>query len=379
MGIDFTLLERKLAEHKVYDAWQYVVSLQETLLYMNTSYEMLLKVYEHRKNVISATENEILETALKNGKATIGEKDLNKTALDIGGYVIDDVIFLRKTAIEFFHYARINMDILFQIVNAALLGDKSYSVTDKGLLRKVLNELRQKPEFMDLLNLLDVNKTNPSFEYLSAFDNYMKHIKTVLITVKNSFIIGDTEEFIINEFCNEGVFYKTENAIDKIREIQNYVFQTIDIILLEVLKQIPNCLDNSQRIQEIKFKMQFKETKKGNVLEHITFFIEVENDLNDLPQEIKVLPLIIKPNDEIYSCDFKFDKIFIRKKDCDETSIMGCAELKNGFETNEFYRIFKVKPCQVVDYFNYITTFQAKYNKVTMNIYAMEGQMLFIS
>lgn len=38
MNIDFRLLERSLAEHKVYDAWQYVKSLHETLGYMNMSF-----------------------------------------------------------------------------------------------------------------------------------------------------------------------------------------------------------------------------------------------------------------------------------------------------------------------------------------------------
>ena len=376
MNIDFRLLEKRLAEQKVYDAWQYVESLHETLLYMTTSYEILLKVYEHRKDIIAATENEVFDNVIKNGQGTIGEKELRKTELDIGGFILDDTIFLRKTAIEFFQYARISMDVLFQIVNAALLGDKSYPVVDKGLLGKVQTQLRNKPEFMDLFNLLDDNRNDARFKYLSAFDNYIKHIKTVLITIKNSFLIGNTDEFAINEFCYNGIFYESVNAIDKFEEIQDYVFQTIDSILLEVLRQIPNCLDNSQRIQKINFKMQFE---KGNVLEHITFFIEVDNDLSELPREIKVLPLLIKPNDEIYSFDFKFDKIFIKKKDCDETSIIGCAELKNGFETNEFYRIFEVKPCQIIDYLKYISTFNTKYQKISMNIYAMEGEMLFLS
>ncbi|WP_136479718.1 hypothetical protein EPD62_001340 [Acetivibrio thermocellus] len=379
MGIDLKLLEKRLAEHKVYDAWQYVQSLRETLNYMSISYEILLKVYEHRCNTIDRIQNDIINVALKEGQASFGESDLKQTDLNIVGLEIDDSIFLRKTAIEFFHYARISMDILIQIVNAALLGDKSYPISDKCLLNNVLKELKKKAVFADLLKILNTNKDNPNYKYLLAFDNYIKHIKTILITIKNSFLLGKSKEFTINEFCYRGVLYQKENVIDKVQEIRDYVIKSIEDILLEVFNQIPNCLDNSQRIQSIKFKQVYKKTEKGSELEYITFFIEVENDLSELPKEIKVLPLIIKPNNEIYSFDFKFDKIFIKKKGEDESSIIGCAILKNGLETNEFYRVFEVKPCGMKDYFEYIATFKNKYSKITMNIYAMEGNVIFIS
>jgi hypothetical protein len=86
----------------------------------------------------------------------------------------------------------------------------------------------------------------------------------------------------------------------------------------------------------------------------ISFFIDVQNDINELPSEIKVLPLLVKPNDEIYSFDFKIKKIFIKKKDSQEDGIVGYAKLKNGLETNEFYRIFEVHSCGIDEYHKYI-------------------------
>lgn len=379
MAIDFKLLELKLAEYKVYDAWYYVESLRETLTYMNTSYEMILKVYEHRVNTLKDLENDIVKTALNEGQSAFGEKELKKTELSIGGYDIDDVVFLKKTTLEFLHCARISMDILFQIVNAGLFGDKSIPVSESSLLEKVLNELKKKSEFRTLLGLLNTNYRNPEFKYLQAFDNYIKHIKTILITIKNSFMLGNTNKFVINEFCYKGKFYKEENAIDKIKDINDYVLSIIDKILFEVLQQIPNCLDNSHRIQTLSYRLENKKTVKGNTFEYVSFFIEVDNDLRDLPTEIKVLPLIIKPNDEIYSFDFRFDKIFIKKKGCDEMSIMGYAKLKNGLDTNEFYRVFSIHECRLVDYINYIDTFKNKYTKISMNLFAMEGRIIFIS
>ena len=89
---------------------------------------------------------------------------------------------------------------------------------------------------------------------------------------------------------------------------------------------------------------------------------------------------IIKPNNEIYSFDFRFDKIFIRKAGSEETDILGVATLKNGLATNEFYRIYEVKPCTQIDYGLYVANFKTTYNgmRMSMNLYAMDGVMLFI-
>ncbi|MCH1978246.1 hypothetical protein MCG44_00565 [Lawsonibacter sp. OA9] len=378
MAVDLKEFKKKLAENKVYDAWQYVESLKETLGYMSVSYDMLVKVHEHRVNTLKVVEQDLLQEACSTGKASCKTSDLEKTNLNIGGYILDDTVFLRKTSMEFFHYGRISMDVLFQIVNAALLGDEAISVEDKGLLKKLLSKLSSKPEFATLLQLMDNNKNDAKYQYLIAFDNFMKHIKTILITVKNSILIGTIDSFKINSFCYGGEFYPEENALDKIKELHDYVIHTIDTILNEVLLQIPNCFSNSQRIQEIHYKQVFTEKEGKNFLNYMTFFIDVDNDLSELPQEIKVFPLIIKPNDEIYSFDFRFDKIFIRKRGSEENAILGCATLKNGLETNQFYRTFEVKSCTEMDYHLYIATFKQNYSKISFNAYAMDGVMIFI-
>ena len=380
MTIDFNELERKLAETKVYNAWQYVQSLCETLGYMEVSYEMLGKVYEHRRDTIQLVNKEKFNEAVERGQSSFRERDLKRTNLNIGGYELDDCIFLRKTAMEFFHYGRMSMDVLFQIVNAALLGDDELDVEDKGLLGKLLRKLNSKPEFAALLQLMDNSKNDARYQYLMAFDNYIKHIKTILITIKNSILLRNTDTFEINSFSYGGVSYPTENALSKIEEIRNFVNDTIDEMLKEILNQLPNCISNGQRIQEIHYKQVYSEHEGKTCMEYISFFIDVPNDISDLPSEIKVYPLIIKPNNEIYSFDFRFDKIFIRKQGSDENAIVGVVTLKNGLDTNEFYRVYEVTACSQFDYGLYLATFKEMYKeqKLHMNIYAMDGIMLFL-
>lgn len=278
-------------------------------------------MYEHRKDTIQLVNKEKFNEAIERGQSSFRESDLKRTDLNIGGYELDDCVFLRKTAMEFFHYGRMSMDVLFQIVNAALFGDDEFDVEDKGLLGKLLRKLKFYPEFATLSQLMKNNKNDAKFQYLMAFDNYMKHIKTILITVKNSILLGNKNTFEINSFSYRGLSYPTEDALSKIEEIRNYVNDTVDEILKEVLNQLPNCISNGQRIQEIYYKKVCSE----NEMEYISFFIDVPNGILDLPSEIKVHPLLIKLNNEIYSSDFRFDKIFIRKQGLDENAIVGVA------------------------------------------------------
>jgi hypothetical protein len=376
MSLDIKEFQKELAHHKVYDTRQYVDSLREMLTYMDLSYQLLVNVHKNRVDSLKAQQSKILQEAVETGSASVKESDLHCTDLKIAGLDIDDSIFLRKTILEFFHYARISVDILFQIINAALFGDESFDIMDRKLITKVNRKLNQTSSFAKLKRLLDANKINQTFLYLQAFDNYVKHIKTILVTVKTSFIIGSNDEFLIKDFIYDGIPYPMVNALDKVKEVNDYVQQTAEEILTEVKDQLPNCLNNSQRIQTITFKQVMKENAQSHAVEYISFFIDVQNDINELPNEIKVLPLLVTPNDEIYSFDFRIRKIFIKKKGSEEDGIVGYAELKNGLETNEFYRIFEVHPCGIDEYHKYIFNFANDYPQVTLNYYAMEGTII---
>jgi len=377
MALDLKELQKALAKQKVYDAWQYVESLNETLSYMNVSYELIEKVYNHRLKTFSKIEDEFIKTARAEGKASLRKDALDETDLIIAGLNIDSSMFLSKTILEFFHYARTSMEILFQIINAALFGDSAIDVNERNFPNKISRVLDRNLIFQDLNNLLRNNKNNNSFKYLQGFDNYIKHIKTILITIKNSILFDNANEFLINEFLYNGILYPSENAINKVFEIKNYVMQTIESVLLEVQKQIPNCLDNSKRIQTLSYRIIGKELEKGFSIDYISFFIDVDDNISELPTEIKVYPLIIKPNNEIYSYNFKFNTIFIKKRGCGEQSILGYAKLKNVSPTNEFYQVFDIFPCVISEYHKYILDFKKNYSNIHLDFRAMEGEILF--
>lgn len=373
--MDFSRFQKTLAQNKVYDAWQYVQSLNETLDYMSMSEELLEKVYAHRMAVLESSALGILRTTVETGKASVTEETLKATHLDIAGFELNDELFLKKTSLEFFHYARLSMDVLFQIINASLLGDSAIAGDDKSIASKLLKAVGREPYFAALKAMLDAVKIAPEFCYLQGLDNHVKHIKTVLVSVSNSFILGNQNTFQIGGFSYDGTKFPAYDAITKIREIQAYVKQTIGKILLETEQQVPHCLDTKRRIQNLNFHMQVQKHDDVSSVDFISFFIYVNNDLSELPSEINVYPLIVKPNDDIYSFDFRFEEIFIKKKSDD--SIIGIAKLKNGLSTTEVYRTFTVSPCNESEYASYLFNFKSKYKSIHLDFYAMEGQIVF--
>jgi hypothetical protein len=380
MSITLLDLKRTLAKNKVYDAWQYVCSLSETFNYMNISYDLLDKVYTHRKNTLDATAQEVFSQAVENKGIPIHvtQKHLDRTHLFIANYELDDSLFLRKTSIEFFHYARLSIELLMQVTNIALFGDDAFDITERNLPTKVTQKLAKSSDFANLKNIIDTHLSDPNIKYLIAFDNYIKHIKTILVTISNSFIFGSTDKFEISEFVYDGTIFSCVDAMSKMLSVKNVITNYIEAALTEINVQIPNCLNNSNRFQQLKFKQIFKETTIGNKLEYMSYFLEVENDLTDLPTEIKVMPLLINSEDEVNSFVLDLDEIFITKKEQSESGIIGIATAKTTVTTNELYRTYVVKPCSIHDYYLYIANFTKKYNKHHMNFNALEGEIIFL-
>lgn len=375
--IDLLEFQTELAKFKVYNAWQYVNSLREHLNYMQVSKQLIEKVYDERHNQLFLKEQELFEKVKDSGSVKITQSDLQCTNIKIANLNIDDGMFLKKTTAEFFHYARVSFDILFQIINAALLGDEATSADDKKLTFYVNQRLKANSKFIKLYRLLESNRKNEAFQYLQAFDNYTKHIKTILISVSNSFLLGDNNIFVINEFSNGKTFSK-KDVIREINLIEEYINKIIADILREIRKQLPNHLDVSSRIQDLQFKAVIKENVDSNTDQYVSFFIEVNNDLTELKNEIKVYPMIIKPNGDVYDFEFSFPKIFIKKVGEGEGTIMGIAELKENQQTNEIYKTYIVRSCDFVEYIGYMDKFVENYPKVPLNFAAMTGTIVCI-
>lgn len=379
MNINFKELKKELSIYKVYDAWQYVESLLDTLSYMEVSYELLEKVDQHQKDAIRLVNQEALEAARANpGKGIpITQTQFNRANIHIAGLEIGSGLFLRKTTLEFFHYARLCIDILSQIINAALFGEEAFPIDTLNLPFRIAKKLSDNNVFPTLHSIVSTILTNPELRYTMAFDNYVKHIRTVLVEITNNLLFSqEADQFDIMPFTFKGTTYPATNAVQKAATIKSEVLTLIDQALIEMKNQLPNCQGTQNRYQLLKFKQIYKETEKGLQHQYISFFLEVDNGISDLPNEIFIMPLIVRPNGKVDSFVLDFDTVFITQKGQGEKGICGIAKAQQLQNSNELYHKFSVNAASITDYYDYIANFQQKHTHLHLNYNAIEGEII---
>ena len=343
MSVDLKLLQQKLAEYKVYDAWQYVEGLIESIRYAHLSKQLAEKLFEHRRDTIQEVTKQVVPGT--NGGVTLYTPIGSNPYQTIVGVDIDDALLMSKSVLDFFHYARMSVEIVAQILNAALFGDEAVSSRDKGIIKKVVDKIGEEPSFTTISTIISRVTTDHEIKYLMAFDNYAKHVKNPSFLIKNGFVFSNEATFRIKAFDT----YSDEDAIAKVDTVFNAVESYVNDVLDELLNQIANGRGRNNRFQTVSFKAQFRETEHKSYVDFVSFFIEVEHGIQDLPTQISVLPLAIDNEGKVTYKLFPIDKIFITLIGKEEQGICGVAELIAGQDSTELYQKFNVRGCSEVD------------------------------
>lgn len=377
MSVDFKLLQKKLAENKVYDAWQYVEGLIETLNYMNLSKELACKTHDHNRQTLEDRQKNRLETAINNPGMHIAVtmKDLNPTQ-SISGIEVGDTVIMRKSVLEFFHYARLSVEVVTQVLNAALFGDDAISMNERNFPSKVSDKIARVQQFASISSAITNALSNPEIQYLMRFDNYTKHVKTASFAIKNSVFFGNDAEFKIMPFVFDGVVNPEENAVDKLTTVSKAVEDYIESVLTELMNQIQYCQGTTQRFHTVRYKSQLKESDGKSYLDYVVYFIEVDNGVQDLPAQISLLPLVIMPDGSVQYARIPAKKIFVTLKGQDEKGICGYAEEELSQDSTEMYRKYNVHPGSQIDFITYFANFKNDYIGTKFPMRAMDGTMI---
>ena len=381
MSFSFKQLEIDLAKYKVYDALPYVNSLQEILEYKTISYELANYVYNHRLTALKEKEQEYIKALNEFKKLTVDTSIYTCTNFNITNLQVDDILFLKKTTFEFFHYARICIDFLYSIINKALLGDNALSLNNKHFISNVVKQISADSNF-DILSLkLKKIKNCSIINYVKAFDNYSKHIQTIHIPISDSILFGDKHIFSIREFSLKGQSYPQKNAISIINAANKLINCLVFNILKTVQLLLPHCQNTNTRFNRLIYKGIMNTYTD---ISYTSFFIETEQDVSELPNDIKILPLRISNNGKVNYSIFTYDKIFIKSKNDDissEAGIIGYAQLKKLPTNNELYSTFTVYPCDIDEYNDYILSCvkrQLPYQPPLINPCSMIGSIIII-
>ena len=374
---DYNNLKRKMVEQKVFDSWKYVESIREYLQYTEVSYSLLEIIYEHRNNTIHKTHTDMFEKAIRNPghPVPLMVEDLNRTNLEIAGYEFSDVLLMKKTTLEFFHYSRVCTELVFQLLNAALLGDDAFNRTDSRLKSQVMDKLKDYSVFSNLLCVINSFETDDNIKYLKAIDNYTKHIETVEIDMLNNLLSMSDGVFEICEFYYKGEKYEKSNVLDMALAVLVTVRNYIRAIMESVYDGIEHCVNNRNRVYNVSCKQVFTGTASPN-LKYSFFFIEVDKDISELPNTINVFPVKIHGNEVI--CDeISNERIFVSIKGGLEAGVIGCAKKQEG--ELGVYKKYVVEPCRPECVFEYIKDYWNDGRKVHIKPNAYEYYAVFLN
>jgi len=367
MSVDLKDLQLKLAEQKVYDAWQYVESLCKYIKYMRISQDLVIEIDKRRKEILSRRLDIEKQKAKNNGTNVIREFSKN-TYIFIDNLQINDNLLQEKNILDFFHYARISIDILFQILNAAILNDDAINATDTKLICKFKNKLNSlnDPTYSNISK--KINNILQEFEYIISTDNYVKHIKSIEILLSyNIFDYYDTT-FKIEKFNYKSKSYESVDVISEIQDTYKKIYNFVEDVLSELITILPYCKMSDLRVQSINVEIQ---KISGNDI--ATFFIDTDSPLIISKDKIKVFPVSIKKNGYIYSSNINAKKIFIRLKE--DNTIIGYAVQDENDNIENSYRSYKVFKGDVTYYENYLNSEESKSAILNFNILAAENKI----
>ncbi len=352
MSINLRELQQKLIEHKVYDAWQYVNSLVAYINYMHLSFELVKAIDKQRISILNKRHRKAVQTAYEN-KTNVIMGPSYKTNMVIGELNINDIIFQQKNVLEFFHYARISIDSIFQIVNVTLLGDDALDNECRQLNKRLIKKLENRTEYNSIRDLLENNKSSVECHYIQAFNNYTKHISVINIDVKNNIIKPDDEVFKINEFTYKKNHYDEQDALLWMDNIYKYIIDYCEDVLRELTTTIKHCTLTKTRIHDVAIKTSIKE-KDGKRIDQAAYFVDVDS-MSGLSDFIQILPIKTGDYDMVYCSAIPAETVFIRNKGTSQ--IIGIAKLvENTSNKEDEYREYNVSDGSEKDYEDYLNT-----------------------
>ena len=301
---DFKLF---LAEHRVFDAWQFLANTNNNILIAEYCSKIIEKsiekiILEHDNFQIKL--NNQIQCTIKEGGGSIsmGIDDIPQNIVTILEMEVSLYFIIEKYLKDFFQYIRNSFDIVGQFLNAALLANVGLNI-DIVDFQSIYNEFKKyKDIFPKTFKAVENTKHNEIYKYISAFNNRVKHTYDVQNIISLS-IFDDKKKIVISEFQKYGKVYPEEDMLNKINEVLVFTQKAIDNIIDSSYSEIKLYRFNKNRIHDVYYYVQDMKNVSSNFT---TIHIEVGNDTLELPSEIGVLLLKEKENEiEAINCDYE--------------------------------------------------------------------------
>lgn len=283
--IDLNEQQSKLFEHKVYNAWQFVLNTYQTIECADYAKSVVDNILVQMGNDHDQFQENMYKTLSETKHFALTEDNFPATKIDVVGVETDAHFLLNMLIKDVFQYSRNAFDSMSQISNAALLANKSKKVDtiDFPKMLSVFAQQTYSSAFPDMDTWYQGINSSLEFEYLDAFCNRTKHTLDVFTKVSMD-IFGDKKDADINPF------YRKEKQLDK-KDVGQFLTQVVeytktsfenflDIVLSECVKDLFNG-DRYHKVKVTQYKM--KDYEQSFV------YIEDARPVDSLPDEIYLL------------------------------------------------------------------------------------------
>lgn len=306
-----------LIEHYVFDAWQFIVNTRKNIDTASYCYnfieKLITKMSEEHKEWQDSLNQKITQLIEEKRSASIGfgYDDMPQYNIDIVGINVEYPFLIDKYIKDLFQYTRNAFDSMAQVANSALLAnkDKNIEKVDFGKISEVFNQATYSQKFPKTSNWILNAKGSSEFAYVSEFNNRIKHICDARIIMSQNVFTEDATNKI-EAFYKKGTQFAEQDICAITKAVMDFTEREFTLFLDLLTEEIKQNAFIEGRLHNLSFYAQ--EVKDDPLSTFAVIFIEVNNFIDELPDELRIL--LVNKNDDIYSSNCDYDEILVRDK-----------------------------------------------------------------
>lgn len=309
-------LENDFYNNGIYDAWQFVINTKETLDTAEYCKDTILRLLDRTTEDFDEWRESLLNSFFENQndeKELVVQKDsLPTTLTSIVGKDIQVPFLLNKLIKDFFQYSRNVFDSISQIANASLLGNKAKKIdsVDFPAMLKKFNQQTYSQNFPYISNWYNNIEKDTKYKYIDAFNNRTKHTCDVGLKLGVG-LLDSNYVSDINPFFRKSIQNDKKSINTYLDEIFNYVSNSFDSFLVELVKEYPKKLYFDNRYNKLNgFQGKMLDSPDSDFA---FVYIETSTVMSAMPNEINVL-LLNQIDGTIYGMNCNFNTILVKKK-----------------------------------------------------------------
>ncbi len=312
--MDFEVLKKELAEHKVYTAWQFIENTNANIRVAKYCLDTVTAISSKMTEDARKNNEKITEKIINHKSISITDEDIPDFLIDVAGNDVDGFFLIQKLIRDFYQYLRNSFDSIGQIANAGLLANKGKKVdkTDFPAMKDRFKQQTYSGEFSLTSAWFSKTDSDDEFKYIDAVCNRVKH--TAFINNQVSIgLFGCENKMNMGAFFRNGEQHEKADLKDKMQQAIKFTEDRYIEFLTVFSVEFKNDLHVLGRYHD-GFKVYQQYIKDSELSSFSLPYLFSQQPFDTMPNEIYVL--LLKSNESgIYAADCPFASILITSAD----------------------------------------------------------------